>query len=646
MKNLLAELKRRRVFRVAAAYAIVAWLVIQIAATTFPYLGLPAWAVTLVIVLIALGLPVALVLAWAYDITPEGLVRAEPRAVSGDGTPVPASRWSVRAIAALGAVLVLALAGGAFGIFAGSAERAGEAVAGSTRSVAVLPFENNSADPNNAFFATGIHHEIITQLSKIADLHVISRSSVLRWAESERDPGSIAEALGVATIMEGSVQRDGNRVRIIARLVDASNGRPLWAQTYDRDISDVFAIQSAVALEIARQLNATLGAGERERIQQRATDRLPAYDLFLRAQQLYNTGMRENETAIELLKQATQIDPTFAAAHALLSRAYSQRVQAYGFAIEWADSAVTLGRKAVALNPALSDGHYAVAFAHSMLGRLHESDQGNRQATSLNPSDPTPNSSLARNARTLGQYDEAVRRGMRIASLDPLNPIGPHHVGTAFVYLGEWASAEQWLGKALEIQPAYRPARLAMIYLELFRGHAARARELASAWLEEDPQAFMALWAAGDVALHTGDYQGASRHFARLEQQAPGARHPVNYVSTTIALGIALHLSGDPRQAGPLLDRALTGTREEIARGHEAPGLRYEIALVSGMRADRGEACRWLERAVDAGWRLTTLTRTSPALRDLRGEQCFERLMARMEVDLGTQRARLEPKGS
>src|SRR3989440_613886 len=314
------ELKRRNVYKVAVASAIVGWLLVQIATQVFPFLEIPTWVVRLVIALVMIGFPIALIIAWAFELTPEGIKRAEDVDLS-------ASRRSKNR-----AWIYVVLIGGAISIalfFLGrySAPRnVGESTNLWAKSIAVLPFENFSEDKAFAFFADGVQDEILTDLAKIADLKVISRTSVMQYKNTAtRNLPEIAQALKVAHVLEGSVQRSANRVRVSAQLIDARNDTHVWAEKYDRDLADVFAIQSEIAQKIANQLQAKLSPTEKSAISERPTSDLAAYDLYLRAKEHTYSDIgplrwRENAfNAVQLLDQAVARDPTFLLAYCQLA---------------------------------------------------------------------------------------------------------------------------------------------------------------------------------------------------------------------------------------------------------------------------------------------------------------------------------------
>ena len=250
-KNFLTELKRRNVYKVGVAYLVVAWLLMQVATQIFPFLEIPNWAIRLVIVLLALGFPIALILAWAFELTPEGIKRTE----DVDPNHSIARRTGRTLDFVIIGVLLLVIAVFAWQRF-GPAQKTAAAVA--EKSIAVLPFENLSDDKSNAYFAEGIQDEILTKLASIADLKVISRTSTAKYKSKPEDLKTVSQQLGVVSVLEGTVQRAGDKVRVNVQLIDARADTHLWAKTYDRDLKDVFAVESEVSQEIADALQARL----------------------------------------------------------------------------------------------------------------------------------------------------------------------------------------------------------------------------------------------------------------------------------------------------------------------------------------------------------------------------------------------------
>src|SRR5213595_2680270 len=346
------EVKRRKVYRVAAAYIIAAGGVIQLASAAFPAWELPNWALRLVISLLLLGFPIALTLAWAYDITPQG-VRA---------TPTPAAPGSHRRrniIMLVATGVIISAAAGFFLLPRVSAHKV-------DKSIAVLPFENFSDDKANAYFADGIQDDLLTNLSKIGDLKVISRTSVMFYRDASSTAREIGKALGVASILEGSVRRDGNRVRVNVQLINVANDQHIWAEDYDRELTDVFAIQSDLAQKIAGELRAKLSPSEKEQIQRKPTENGEAYLAFVQAHNLSclvedREKLKQSE---QLYARAIELDPNFALAIARYSQLESWFLHDIDRTPERREKARTLAERALQLQPDLPEGHLALGFSY------------------------------------------------------------------------------------------------------------------------------------------------------------------------------------------------------------------------------------------------------------------------------------------
>src|SRR5438034_6261523 len=309
MSGFFEELQRRKVYRVAAAYIIAAGFIIQMGSAILPAWELPNWAFRLVVVLLLIGFPIALILAWAYDVTPQGI-----RATPAPTTSRSHRRRNLIMLIALG--VVISVGTGFFLLPRASARKI-------DKSIAVLPFQNLSDEKENAYFADGVQDDILTNLSKIGDLKVISRMSVMSYrGDGVRNAREIGKALGVATLLEGSVRRAGNRVRVSVQLINANNDEHIWAEDYDRDLMDVFAIQTDLAQKIASALQAKLSPNEKARLDRQPTKDSDAYLLYLQAHDYANRPDRFRDTSLkaeELFEQAIKLDPNFALAFAGLS---------------------------------------------------------------------------------------------------------------------------------------------------------------------------------------------------------------------------------------------------------------------------------------------------------------------------------------
>ncbi len=356
-RTFFGELKRRNVYKVAVAYAIVGWLLVQVATQVFPFLEIPNWVVRFVIVLVAAGFPIALVIAWAFEITPQGIERTEV----ADTMPAAAGQkkhaWIYVAI--VGAVLSIGLFFlGRYG-FRNASSSSSELP---LKSIAVLPFDNLSRDPDNAFFAEGVQDEILTRLAKVADLKVIARTSTQRFKSAPENLPDIAKQLGVANILEGSVQKVNDQVRVNVQLVNALTNAHLWAEIYDRKLTDIFAVESDIAKTIADTLQAKLTGSEKQMMAAQPTTDTTAYELYHKGRSLWEKRSGDNiPKAIAYYEQAIARDPNYALAYAGLAKAYILLPFYVGAdRLDAGSKAKDAALKALQLDPNLAEAHAAL----------------------------------------------------------------------------------------------------------------------------------------------------------------------------------------------------------------------------------------------------------------------------------------------
>ena len=321
--NLFAELKRRNVYKVAVAYAVVGWLVIQVSSTVLPTFHAPEWVVQTLVVLVALGFPIALIIAWAFELTPEGLKRTEDVDVTTTKRP-KSHAWIYVVVVGVALSIGLFLLGRyTASNNAGVVRRSEGTTAIPNKSIAVLPFDNLSRDPDNAFFAEGVQDEILTRLAKVADLKVIARTSTKRFQSAPDNLPDIAKQLGVANILEGSVQKANDQVRVNVQLINANTSAHLWAEIYDRKLTDIFAVESDIAKTIADTLQAKLTGSEKQMMASPPTSDMAAYELYHKGRSLWEKRSGDNiPKAIALYQEAIAQDPNYALAYAGLASAY------------------------------------------------------------------------------------------------------------------------------------------------------------------------------------------------------------------------------------------------------------------------------------------------------------------------------------
>jgi TolB-like protein/Tfp pilus assembly protein PilF len=468
-RNLFAELKRRNVIRMAGLYLVGAWLLTQVASTLLPAFDVPSWALRGLIVTLALGFIPAVIFSWVFELTPHGLKREDDVAPEQSITPQTGRRMDRMIIV----VLVLALGYFAFDKFVLTPRRVAALVSSpvpnesrsviDAKSIAVLPFENLSRDPDNAFFTDGVQDQILTDLSQIADLKVISRTSVMQYKSGvARNLREIGQQLGVAHVVEGSVQRAVNKIRVNAQLIDARTDAHLWAQTYDRDLADVFAIQSEIAKAIADQLQAKLSPNEKKAIEQPPTTDLAAFDLYSRAKSLLltagfsATAEPDLRKAIELLDEAVKRDPSFFDAYCQLAYAHEQLYAVKGFdhtpaRLALAEAAV---QAATRLRPDAAETHLARAQylyygLRDYAGALAELEIARRAL----PNDPRLFELTGYVLRRRGQQEEGLHNLQRAVELDPRNFLVLQQIAVSYQYLGRYGEAIAALDRALSIVP-------------------------------------------------------------------------------------------------------------------------------------------------------------------------------------------------
>jgi TolB-like protein len=425
-KNFFAELRRRNVYKVAVAYVIAGWALAQGVAQVFPAFDIPNWAVRLIVLAIAIGFPIALVLAWAFELTPEGLKRTEV----ADAMPVTTGRkthaWIY--VVVIGALLSLGL----FFLGRYSAPTGQSAPADtSAKSIAVLPFENLSDEKQNSYFATGVQDQILTNLAKVSELKVISHTSVRQYKSGiQRNLREIGRQLGVAYIVEGSVQRAGDRLRINAQLIDARTDAHVWAETYDRTAADLFAIQSELAQSIVTQLKTKLSPKQKAEIEERPTQDLVAFELYLQAKEVIDSYINVEDVRAALLKalqaldQAIKRDENFVSAYCYIALANDLL---YFFDLDPAPDRILLAEAAVKaalrLRPDSAEAHFAMADYYFRCHRDY--DRAQRELAIAGPGLPNSAPFFILSGyinRRRNHWPQAERDFATAVALDPRNP--------------------------------------------------------------------------------------------------------------------------------------------------------------------------------------------------------------------------------
>jgi len=604
-RTFFTELKRRRVYNVAVAYVIVAWLFIQVATQVFPFFNIPNWVVRLIVLLVIIGFPIAVVCAWAFEMTPEGIK------LEGD-VDRRITRKTGRKLTALIVIVAAVAAGGTVFRFSHSqqaikaAKQPPLAVAIESKSIAVLPFENLSEEKANAYFADGIQDEILVRLAKIADLKVISRTSTQHYKSAPENLRKVGKELGVAHLLEGSVQRTANRVRVNAQLIDARTDAHLWAQTYDRDLADVFAIQSEIAKTIAEQLQAKLSPNEKKAIEQPPTTDLAAFDLYSRAKSLLlkadfsvTSGPTTRE-AIQLLDEAVKRDPSFFDAYCQLAYAHE-----YLYGLTGADhtpARLALAEAAVhaatRLRPDAAETHLARAqYLYYGLrdypGALAELEIARRGL----PNDPRLVEVTGYILRRRGQQEEGLQNLQRAAELDPRNYVTLQQIALSYQFLGRYADSITALDRALAIMPDNLTRALRGLFYFCWKAETGPPLQTIDAILVQEPSAIAG---SADIwffcALAERDPAAAERALVALGDNPCWAEGVIN-LSRRFGEGLLARMTKDEARARTAFEAARAQQEKIVqAQPEYGPALcvlglidaalgRKDLALDEGRRA-------------------------------------------------------------
>jgi len=430
----LAEIKRRRVGKVAIAYGAVAWAVTEAASVVLPALYVPEWAMTFLVIFLLVGFPIAMVLAWVFDVSSDGIQRTEP-------LPGAPSQMRFRTRAAFGAAVLVAMTGLGYLLYERGLGRA--EAAGSHSSIAVLPFTNLSGDASKDYFSDGMSEELLNLLARVPGLQVAARTSAFAYKGRNVDIREVGRELGVETVLEGSVRQSGDQVRITAQLIDTESGFHIWSETYDRRMADIFAVQDEIATAIVDKLKIELAPKEQQLAQRETapTQNVEAYEFYLQARAIWKRRGEDNlKRAIELYQSALARDPGFARAHAALASAYvvlPGYTAADGDEEQYLQMAEQSARQALALDPKIGEAHAVLAQINAERGNLLDAESGFFFAISLEPNEPTPHQWYSILLQKVGRLDAALEQARRAYELDPSAPVLALNLANIYLMRGE-----------------------------------------------------------------------------------------------------------------------------------------------------------------------------------------------------------------
>lgn len=594
----MERLKRHHIFRVASLYALVAWVLIQVANQVFPNIGLTRGDIRTLIIVLVLGFPVALALGWTL-ITPS---EVDPRKLSRWRR----LRWRLGGAVSL-LMIVLATASGAY-LWRLNPQHPDAGGAIPAKSIAVLPFENLSGDPGNAYFSGGVQDEILTRLAKVHALKVVSRTSTLKYASHPESLKSVGEELGVAAILEGSVQRVGETVRVNVQLINTADDTHLWAETYDRDTRDIFSAETDIATNVADALKATLLPDESARIASIPTQDPVAYDFYLKARFLSDDTSRgtakdpasEVRQALDLYAQAIKQDPGFALAFVYRSRACSNAYW-YGYVNDPAliEQARADAEQALKLAPDLPEAHLAMAYVHYYGARDYDRAMAELQlAQAALPNDADIISTIAFIERRRGKIEESIPDLQRASLLDPKNTLYPQELGNSAGMLGHYAQASASYTQALALSPDNYEAYAFRIIMQVFQGRLSEAEFAADgASKDADAQGRISLIRYG-IARLKRDPEAMSRAIADMPPVVV-RRWIHTPVPRALLSGDVAAMAGDQAAAGKAYVAAALQLQEQLKRTPEDSSVWWTLSELEASRGHQAEALKDARKSVE-----------------------------------------------
>jgi TolB-like protein/Tfp pilus assembly protein PilF len=578
-REFFVELKRRHVYRIAIAYGVVAWLLIQIATQVLPFFEIPHWAVRLVVLLLIIGFPVALALAWVFDLTPKGIKRTD-----GVSPNEYTLRWSARKLVAV-IMIVAMLAAGllAFQLVrkrSASPLQVTAASALAEKSIAVLPLLNENGNPSDEYFSDGLSEELIAALAQVKGLKVIGRSSSFRFKDQKEDSKVIGERLGVSTLLEGTVRKQGDRVRIVAELVNAADGSELWSRTFDRQLKDIFAVQAEIADAVATSLELTFLNASDTRGRNGPTKDVEAHNAYLQGHFYFQRRSLEDYLkAVGFFDRAIHLDSEYALAYAERSEAWTWigDLKSEKRKERWSKAARD-SERAVAIEPQLAEAHAALGWVRFFAEwRFDEGLHELRRAQQLAPWNPTANDLLARVVVYLGKFEEAEKLATQAVERDPLAYQARASLARLLFVQGKLNEADASARKAAELLPTAAGNHRWQVFVAIQRGN-------------------------GEVALREAELEPDER-YRRFE------------------LALAYHARGDKSAANAALSELIARDRDVMA---------YQIAEVYSSRGETDKAFEWLQVSLDNHDTGLLSVLIDPLMRGLRRDPRYNTLLVRV----------------
>ena len=577
--NFFAELKRRNVYKVAVAYAVVGWLLVQVTTQVFPIFEIPNWALRLIVLAIIIGFPISLVIAWAFELTPEGLKRTEDVDLAASARQPRKHAWIY--IVIVGAALSIGLF--FIGRYTGrNADSASELPA---KSIAVLPFDNATRNADTEYLCDGIAEALINSLTELPQLKVIARSTAFRYKGKQIDPQGVGRELNVRTVLMGVVRQAGDRLNVQVDLVDATTGSQLWGQEYERKLADVIAVKQALVREVTEKLRLKLTGEQQQRLTHRDTTDPEAYQFYLRGRYYWNKRTAENLTkAMEQFQQAADKDPNYALAYVGLGDSYVLLENYAGTpANETLPKAKAFAERALQIDNSLAEAHTSLGYVYNGLWRWEEAEEEFKRAIKLNPNYPTAHHWYSLCLLDLGRNEEAKAEIKRAYELDPLSLIIGITVTYAYLAEGDANFSIAQSKKVVDLDPSFP------------RGHEY----------------------LGLALLKGRRYAEAIAELEKAVELSGTERWPLR------DLGYGYAISGKRAEADAVI-------KELVGKYENGQAIGQDLAAVYAGLGDKDQAFAWLEKDFQTRSGLLAWTRWTPAFESLRSDPRFTDLLRRM----------------
>jgi protein kinase/serine/threonine-protein kinase len=505
-------------------------------------------------------------------------------------------------------------------------------------SIAVLPFVDLSPQKNQEYFCDGMTDEIIAKLSRFKGWKVIPRTSMMRYKNTNKDLKQIGQELDVTTILEGSIRKESDDIRVNAKLIRIEDSISLWSDTYEKKLESVFAIQSDVAEKIANALQVELSPEEKERLEKKPTGSLTAYDYYLKGREYYRRYQKQgNEQAIKLFKKALEVDKDYALAYAGLGDAYAQGSFRFGSPSTWLDLAIDA-------DPDCAEAHKALGLSYFYKGWLRKAINVNRKAIEINPNLDTAIINLAINYLYAGEFEKGMPLAEKNLDLKPADYWSYHTFALFYYFLDDLAKAERWVEKSLELKPDFTDSNATLILSYLVQGKILEAVEHGQELLSMNPRDLFALIWAGEAALFADDIPQARQYHQKVAELSPELVNGLTGICNLTRLGYIYWISGDSEEAQKLFTKSLSFNQKQIEQGNELWGYRNDMAAIYAVQGNKEEAYKWLKKSIEAGCRNFRFAQIEPMFESLRNDKNFKQMMAEVKGLVDEMRGRIEKK--